>query len=110
MHGHVALFLDAGRPVERLLRALDLANPTPVTRALVTKAAARRARGGVTGLTERELDVIRYLPSTLSGAEIADRLYISVNTLRTHLQVIYRKLDVGGRRDAVRRAEEHGIA
>ena len=52
----------------------------------------------------------RYLPTPLANAEIATRLYISVNTLKTHLRAIYRKLDVQTRRDAIRRLEELGVA
>ena len=57
-------------------------------------------------LTDRELLVLRYLTSTLSNAEIASELYLSVNTIKTHQRMIYRKLGADGRRDAVRRARE----
>jgi LuxR family maltose regulon positive regulatory protein len=64
--------------------------------------------GGVLAepLTERELTVLRYLQGTLSNLEIAGLLYVSVNTVKTHVRSIYRKLDVGHRREAVRRARE----
>ena len=51
-------------------------------------------------LTERELDVVRFLPSRLTVREIADELYISQNTLKFHLKVIYRKLGVSSRAQA----------
>ena len=51
-------------------------------------------------LTERERDVMRFLPSRLTLQEIADELYISMNTLKFHLKVIYRKLGVGSRAEA----------
>jgi LuxR family maltose regulon positive regulatory protein len=57
-------------------------------------------------LTDRELLVLGYLPSRLSTQEIARLLYLSVNTVKTHLRNIYRKLDVERRRDAVNRARE----
>ena len=50
--------------------------------------------------------VLRYLASTLSNAEIAAELYLSVNTVKTHQRMIYRKLGADGRRDAVRRAKQ----
>jgi LuxR family maltose regulon positive regulatory protein len=56
--------------------------------------------------TDREQHVLRYLASTLSNAEIAAQLYLSVNTVKTHQRMIYRKLGADGRRDAVRRAKE----
>jgi LuxR family maltose regulon positive regulatory protein len=60
----------------------------------------------VEALTEREHVVLRYLASTLSNAEIAAQLYLSVNTVKTHQRMIYRKLGADGRRDAVRRARQ----
>lgn len=68
------------------------------------------ATGGAAGLSGRELEILRYLPTDLSSAEMADRLFISVNTLKTHLRTIYRKLGVSGRREAIERAEALGIA
>jgi LuxR family maltose regulon positive regulatory protein len=54
-------------------------------------------------LTDREMGVLRLLPSMLSNTEIADELFISVNTVKVHLKSLYRKLDVANRRGAVRR-------
>ena len=51
-------------------------------------------------LTERERDVLRFLPSRLTLGEIASELYISLNTLKFHLKVIYRKLEVSSRAEA----------
>lgn len=60
-------------------------------------------------LTERELAVLAELPTWKSNAEIADEFYVSVNTVKTHLQHLFRKLDVANRRQAVRRARELGL-
>jgi LuxR family maltose regulon positive regulatory protein len=57
-------------------------------------------------LSERELEVLRLLRSELSGPEIAQRLIVSLHTLRSHTNNIYNKLGVNNRRAAVRRAEE----
>ena len=51
-------------------------------------------------LTERERDVLRFLPSRLTVREISDELHVSVNTLKFHLRIIYRKLDVNSRAEA----------
>jgi LuxR family maltose regulon positive regulatory protein len=51
-------------------------------------------------LTDRERDVLRFLPSRLTLREIANELYISVNTLKFHLKIIYRKLGVTSRAEA----------
>jgi LuxR family transcriptional regulator, maltose regulon positive regulatory protein len=46
------------------------------------------------------------MPTTMTNEEIASELFVSVNTVKTNLRAIYRKLDVDTRRDAVRRARE----
>jgi LuxR family transcriptional regulator, maltose regulon positive regulatory protein len=69
----------------------------------VTSVGAARPRCAidlVEPLTEREFDVVRFLPSRLTVREIADELYISQNTLKFHLKVIYRKLGVSSRAEA----------
>jgi LuxR family maltose regulon positive regulatory protein len=57
-------------------------------------------------LSERERDVLRFLPSRLTVREIADELYVSVNTVKFHLRVIYRKLGVNSRAEAARLARQ----
>jgi LuxR family maltose regulon positive regulatory protein len=57
-------------------------------------------------LTEREQEVLKHVAQLLSTAEIANELYISVNTVKTHLKSVHRKLAVAHRREAVRRAKE----
>jgi len=57
-------------------------------------------------LTHREHAVLRLMVTSMSTAEIADELCLSVNTVKTHLAAIYRKLSVGRRREAVFRARE----
>jgi PAS domain S-box-containing protein len=57
----------------------------------------------IQGLTRQELRVLEFLPTYLSTADIAARLHVSVNTLKTHLKVIYRKLGATSRSEAVAR-------
>ena len=57
-------------------------------------------------LTERELEILRYLGSELSTPEIADALYVAASTVRTHVKNIYGKLGVHNRGEAVARATE----
>ena len=66
-------------------------------------------RAFVDPLTERERIALRYLPTSLSNAEIAAELYVSVNTVKTHQRAVYRKLGAAGRREAVRRARVLGL-
>ena len=60
-------------------------------------------------LSEAELRVARYLPSNLKAPEIANELYVSSNTVRTHMRHIYTKLDAHNRSEAVARARELGL-
>ncbi|MEU1762174.1 LuxR C-terminal-related transcriptional regulator [Micromonospora sp. NPDC005257] len=98
----LAARLDSGTAywatVSELVRGVD-ARPATAT-------PAAPARTLDEPLTERELTVLRYLQSILSNVEIAAELSLSVNTVKTHVRNIYRKLDATRRRDAVRRARE----
>ena len=57
-------------------------------------------------LTEREREVLRHVSGLLSNAELASEMYISINTVKTHLKHIYRKLAATRRGEAIRRARQ----
>jgi LuxR family transcriptional regulator, maltose regulon positive regulatory protein len=67
------------------------------------------ARALLEPLTNSELAVLRYLPSLMVNEEIAAQMYLSVNTVKSHLRSLYRKLDVTNRRGAVARARRLGL-
>ena len=67
----------------------------------------RRVEGAP--LTERELAVLRLLPARLSNREIGRELYVSINTVRSHIQAIYRKFEVGTRDEAVTHGRQLGL-
>jgi LuxR family maltose regulon positive regulatory protein len=76
--------------------------------------SSSRRRGGETTperepLSDGELRVLRYLPSSLSALEIGTELYVSLNTVKTHMRHIYEKLAVHRRTAAVARARELGL-
>ncbi|HZD69489.1 MAG TPA: LuxR C-terminal-related transcriptional regulator [Actinomycetes bacterium] len=73
------------------------------------RSAPRRRVETAAPLTERELTVLRLLASDLSQREIGRELYVSVNTVRTHAQALYRKLGVTSRGEAVGRARDLGL-
>ncbi|RMB80423.1 LuxR C-terminal-related transcriptional regulator [Streptomyces shenzhenensis] len=108
---------DARR--ERLRRPFREAGPwlrpllatAPAHDWLVAGGGTRDATGlrpapVVEELSPRERDVLCRLAQLMSTEEIAADLYVSVNTVKTHLKGLYRKLSVGRRADAVRRARE----
>ena len=61
-------------------------------------------------LSEREVEVLRLVAAGLTSAEVAERLYLSPNTVNAHLRRIYRKLGVTSRGAATRFAVAHGLA
>jgi LuxR family maltose regulon positive regulatory protein len=60
-------------------------------------------------LSDSEIRVLRYLPTNLTGPEIAGELYVSLNTVRTHLRHLYAKLGTHRRAEAVARARALGL-
>ena len=116
--GDVLVRADSPRGNELLVEARTLIDTCPdpgINRSLLDRAIARHRLAGsrparaadlVEQLSERELAVLRYLPSTMSLPEIARELYVSPNTVKTQCSAIYRKLGVGGRAAAVQAARE----
>ncbi|MBN1876977.1 MAG: hypothetical protein JXA33_22335 [Anaerolineae bacterium] len=126
--GHVLIFLEHGLPMVDLLHeAVRRNSETHYARQILVAFERRGLVGGrqtqppspearpsvqtalAEPLSERELQVLHLLKSPLSQREIADRLYLSVNTVRTHAKHIYDKLGVHGRIEAIARAEELGL-
>ena len=60
-------------------------------------------------LSERELAVLRFLPTNLSAGEIGGELFLSVHTVKTHMRKLYAKLDVHTRAEAVQRGRALGL-
>jgi LuxR family transcriptional regulator, maltose regulon positive regulatory protein len=82
---------DAGKPPASQPRAAVTAQAAPVV---------------VESLTEREREVLRHVSQLLLTTEIASEMYVSVNTVKSHLKSIFRKLGAASRNEAVRRARQ----
>lgn len=118
--GFARIFIDGGDKVGALLKSarstlqsshlqafmdqLLLALTSPVVEERATRLRQPDAR--FEPLSAREIEVLRLLSSGLSSREMADELYISVHTLRSHLKSIYGKLGVHSRYEANARARE----
>ncbi|MEY2847841.1 MAG: hypothetical protein RI885_506 [Actinomycetota bacterium] len=89
---------DRGQPesVHRLLDELRLATSVP-------------SAGTLEPLSVRERDIAQHLFEDKTVSQIASELFISSNTVKTHVRSIYRKLSANNRRDAVRRVRELGL-
>ena len=124
-NGFIRLFVELGSQMFGLLKqlvrqnvALDyieqiLAAFRDDERAIIPEAADQPITSDhqslVEPLTDRELDVLDLLAQRLSNQEIAEKLFISTTTVKTHLQNIYGKLNVSKRREAVEKAKKIGI-
>jgi LuxR family transcriptional regulator, maltose regulon positive regulatory protein len=110
----VRVFLEEGPAVTRLARAaaesLGTESGTALSVALGSPPPSRAApRQPAVTLTDRELLVLRFLPSHLTNAEIARECLMSVNTVKAHLKNIYAKLGVSSRAETVERARLLGL-
>ncbi|MDF3298640.1 LuxR C-terminal-related transcriptional regulator [Streptomyces tropicalis] len=106
-------FLEAGPWIRRLLAAepaqelaADWLTQRPGPPAGGPPDGALSPAPVVEPLSARERDVLQRLAQMMSTEEIAADLFVSVNTVKTHLKTAYRKLGVNRRNDAVRRARE----
>jgi LuxR family maltose regulon positive regulatory protein len=136
---YIRIYIEKGAPMVRLLKHAKSQGIEPeyIKRLLFAFNAPSRPRGSilpswsqfiyrkdigrgkreiqppvkeyVVPLSERELEILRLLESSMNTPEIARELYISVGTVRTHIKNIYRKLEVNGRREAILRAKELGL-
>jgi LuxR family maltose regulon positive regulatory protein len=113
--GWVRVFVDLGAPMRHLLdrtaagtggaaveRLLAAFGDTPPDAASVVSPLAEPIR-------ERELDVLRSIVAGMSNQEIAAKLHLSPNTVKTHVRNLYGKLGVQSRTQALRRARELGL-
>jgi LuxR family maltose regulon positive regulatory protein len=132
--GFIRNFLDLGPPMATLLQRLLMQNVAvdyiekllavfrDDERVVVPEAAdhpstsPQRPRHPSTSsqslidpLTHREIDVLELLAQRLQNKEIADKLFVSTETVKAHLKNIYQKLNVSKRREAVEKAKKMGI-
>ena len=116
-HRYVASVIEQGSGIAALLDSLpasadlkpyvDELSVRAESDAASSRGSSRVSPGGL--LSEREQTVLRLLSSRLTTTEIASALFVSPNTLKSHIKSIYRKLDVSSRTDAVRRGEARGM-
>jgi LuxR family maltose regulon positive regulatory protein len=113
--GFIRSFVDEGDELLRLLHEQSGAGPAWFVQDVLAaiEASAKTTSSGAGGLvdplSDREQVVLSYLPSWVSSSEIAAELYISLNTLKSHLRSIYRKLGASSRREAVVQARSRGL-
>jgi LuxR family maltose regulon positive regulatory protein len=117
--GFIRVFVDEGPPVARLLYVAltDSTVPAYIQDILAAFPAVEPEPAIPTSqqdillepLSERELEVLHLIADGLSNAEIAARLFISLNTVKAHTRTIYGKLDVHSRTKATAKAQGLGL-
>ena len=118
--GYVRSFIEEGAAVGALLREAAARGTSPAYAArllIALEDETKENRQGMTparralveALTEREQQVLRLIAAGLSNRTIAEELYLSVNTVKTHTKAIYGKLDVHSRTQAVQQARDLGL-
>jgi LuxR family maltose regulon positive regulatory protein len=108
--GYFRLFVDEGAPMNSLLRIASSRGIAPGYCAGLLEGFGREANDQgaeiIEPLSDRELEVLRLIAARVRGPEIAGRLFVSLNTVKTHIRNIYGKLDVHSRHEAVEVAKQ----
>ena len=95
--------------VRRLLAAFPIVEPERTSMPTTPSEFQIPDSEIVEPLSERELEVLQLIAIGLTNREIADRLYLSLNTVKVHARNIYGKLNVHSRTQAIMRAQELGL-
>jgi LuxR family transcriptional regulator, maltose regulon positive regulatory protein len=114
--GYIRPFVEEAAQVLSLLRVASASHPDPYVTQLIDHAervvpilAEDNPGSMLEPLTAREREVLGYLPSHLSVPDIAAKIYVSPNTVKSHLKSIYRKMGAASRGDAVTIAISRGL-
>lgn len=99
VHGYLAKTLSAAELIEALERIY--AGERVVSSAPGAVAADSAWTGRSFGLTQRESEIIALITQGLSNQQIADRSYLSINSVKSYIRSCYRKIGVGSRSQAV---------
>ncbi len=114
--GYIRPFVEEAAQILPLLRVVSANRPDPYLTQLISHAeravpatAEDKSGSMIEPLTVREREVLGYLPSHLSVPDIATKIYVSPNTVKSHLKSIYRKMGAASRGDAVTIAVSRGL-
>ena len=113
--GFVRVFLDEPKQISDLLASVSAGGADAFVQSILDRVPVTRPQAGrpqpyiLEPLTERERELLGYLPCHLSQSEIATRMFISANTVKTHMKGLYRKLGASSRSEAVDIARDSGL-
>ena len=109
MSAGASAFISKSAPLTDILSAIHSSNKSPLS--FTSKGLMRAVSSYATKekLTPRELEILALLPTGYTGEDLARELFITTATLKTHLNSIYRKLQVRNRSGAVSEAKRRGL-
>ncbi|MDY6825628.1 MAG: LuxR C-terminal-related transcriptional regulator [Bacillota bacterium] len=116
--GYLRIFINAGPLLQPLMSKMSRMNELSryginilgyIEADLSARSDTNSAKPLLDPLSPREYEILKLLPTKLSYPEIADRLYISYSTVRSHVKNIYMKLDAHSRLEAVNIGRLHGL-
>jgi two-component system, NarL family, response regulator LiaR len=107
-------YLSKGLPAEQVVSSIEAVHAgetivPPASAGSVDKGASGEWPGRETGLSAREAEVLALITQGLSNQEIADRTYLSINSVKTYIRTAYRKIEVTRRAQAVAWGMKHGF-
>jgi LuxR family maltose regulon positive regulatory protein len=109
----ISVVSDSGPEITTRIAALGAPSLPAIAGTVLRQAAGRTPspvrRTLTEPLTEREMEVLVLLPTRFTNRELAARYFVSVNTIKSHMSHIYRKLEVTNRSEAIERANELGL-
>jgi LuxR family maltose regulon positive regulatory protein len=101
--------LLAAHPANRTAHTAHLRTLLDQFSGVAPSGGAAASRELAEPLSDRELAVLRFLPTNLSASEIGGEMFLSVHTVKTHMRRLYAKLDVHTRAEAVQRGRALGL-
>ena len=122
--GFIRIFVDEGSPMVQLLSETTACgiNPDYISKLLAVfeagkqksedKASLPSSSSGqplIEPLSQRELEVLKLIAQGLSNHEISERLFLALSTIKGHNRIIFGKLQVQRRTEAIARARELGL-
>jgi DNA-binding NarL/FixJ family response regulator len=110
MKAGASAFVNKSAPLADFLASVDHALQSPSTFSARELAGALHRKIDTFNLSQRELQILATLHLGQPLKELATSLFISESTLKTHLNTIYRKLDVRNRTQAVKKAQQSGLS
>ena len=110
MKAGASAFVNKSAPLADFLAAVDCALSSPGTFSAQDLAGALNRKNETFGLSQRELQILGTLHVGQPLKELSASLFISESTLKTHLNTIYRKLEVSNRTQAVKKAQQSGLS